>query len=222
MEGQYAQHHPQQYGGPAPFFHYHPDAPQDTRQQGHFAPQPQMPYVHHEGYPHHEQMIPIYHPQMQYQKPQQFHQLPMFHSQPLMTPVASPQPIQQKPTVLVQQESPFLFPLDTDCYAAPSTPPLSSSGSAVSSPPSACDILPTPIGGFPINANGIQGVKQGCEGEVFTEILASAEFTGPASPAMTPGEYGSSFSEPLTTFCTRRCRSEVAFCVTSSTLEGAV
>lgn len=187
MEGQYAQH-PQQYGGPAPFFYYHPEGPQDARQQGHFTPQPHaVPYGHHEQYVHHEQMMPLYTPQMQYQKPHQYQPMPAYNPQPLMTPVASPQPMTQKPTILVQQDSPYLFPLDTDCYA-PSTPPLSSSGSAISSPPSTCDVLPTPINGFPLKTEAIQGVKQGCEEEVFTEILASGEFNGSASPAMAPGK----------------------------------
>lgn len=105
----------------------------------------------------------------------------------MLTPVASPQPMYQKPTILVQQDSPYLFPLDTDCYA-PSTPPLSSSGSAVSSPPSTCDILPTPISGFPMKSESIEGVKKGCEDEVYGEILSAGEFTCPTSPALTPGK----------------------------------
>ncbi|MBE7180270.1 MAG: hypothetical protein INR71_03515 [Terriglobus roseus] len=188
MEGQYAQH-PHQYGGPSPFFYYHPEAQQEARPQGHFAPQPQnVRYVHQDQYMHHEQMMPLYAPSMQYQKPhasQQYQQMAAYSPQPLMTPVASPQPLIQKPTILVQQESPYLFPLDTDCYT-PSTPPLSSSGSAISSPPSTCDILPTPVHSFS-QGECLEGVKQGCEEEVYSEILAGGQFTGPASPAMTPG-----------------------------------
>jgi hypothetical protein len=96
-----------------------------------------------------------------------------------------------KPTICVQQqqqqESPYLFPLDTDCYA-PSTPPLSTSGSAVSSPPSTAEILPTPVNNV-FYAQGLEGVKTGCEDEVFSEILAGDNWTNTASPPMTPGTY---------------------------------
>jgi hypothetical protein len=137
--------------------------------------------------------IPIYTPNM-YQRPSsscshvQYQTISQQYGQPgLATPVQSPQPVCQKPTILVQHDSPYLFPLDTDCYA-PSTPPLSSSGSAISSPPSSAEILPTPVnGGF--HSQNIEGVKAGCEEEVFSEILASEEWTNSASPPMTPGTY---------------------------------
>lgn len=188
MEGQYAQQQ-MPYGTSAPFFYYHPDAPQDTRQQGHFASQPQgVHYTAHEQYMSHEQMVPLYAANVHYQKTQHFHPMAAYSSQPLMTPVASPQPIVQKPNGMISHESPYLFPLDTDCYT-PSTPPLSSSGSAISSPPSTCDILPTPVSGFPPSrTEGLEGVKQGCEEEVYSEILAGSDLSGPNSPAMTPGK----------------------------------
>jgi hypothetical protein len=91
----------------------------------------------------------------------------------------------QKPQILIQENEPYLFPLDTDCYA-PSTPPLSSSGSAVSTPPSSAEILPTPVNGHFV-PQGIEGVKTGCEEEVFSEILACDNWTNAVSPPVTPG-----------------------------------
>jgi hypothetical protein len=123
---------------------------------------------------------------MQYQ--QQMHQ---YGSQPLMTPVQSPQPMYQKPTILVQQESPYLFSLDTDCYA-PSTPPLSTSGSAVSSPPSSAEILPTPVTNTFYGQPGLEMMKGDRGEEVYSEILAGENWNHTASPPMTPGMFNSS------------------------------
>lgn len=116
--------------------------------------------------------------------PAHYVQMSQYHQQPLMTPVQSPQPMYQKPQIMLhQQDSPYLFPLDTDCYA-PSTPPLSTSGSAVSSPPSSAEILPTPV------YNNFQGhcmdVKPDCDDE-FAEMLANENWNNAASPPMTPG-----------------------------------
>jgi hypothetical protein len=48
--------------------------------------------------------------------------------------------------------------------------------------------LPTPVLPF-FAGEGIEGVKQGCEEEVFSEILApGAQWPGSASPPMTPGK----------------------------------
>lgn len=191
MEGPYAAH-PAQFVGQSPFFYYNPDPNPEARQHGHFTPHPHgLPYPA-AAMPGPEPM-PIYAPNM-YQRPSsscshvQYQAMAQQYGQPgLATPVQSPQPICQKPTILVQHESPFLFPLDTDCYA-PSTPPLSSSGSAISSPPSSAEILPTPVnGGF--HPQNIEGVKAGCEEEVFSEILVSEEWANTASPPMTPGTY---------------------------------
>lgn len=100
---------------------------------------------------HYQSDIPYYN-QMQYGQEQ-----PLYSSQPMMnmhqmattnafrgatmslTPIASPQPSQMKPTIIMQQGSPGLMPSDTrfighDLYSFPSTPPLSASGSTISSP----------------------------------------------------------------------------------------
>jgi 5-methylcytosine-specific restriction endonuclease McrA len=92
----------------------------------------------------------------------------------------------QKPTILIQpQDSPYLHPIDTDYKFTPATPPLSSSGSTISSPPSSCDILSTPLNDF-FPGEAMEGVKQGCEGEVFSEILSAGLEWRSATPPMTP------------------------------------
>ena len=108
--------------------------------------------------------------------------------------VASPRPMCQKPTILVQDNASHLLGLDTDCinsdmYAFPSTPALSASGSAMGSPPSTCEILPTPVNGNVFfGLENLEGVKQGCEGEVQSENLAGGDWTSMGSPPMTPGK----------------------------------
>jgi len=187
MEGHYATH-PSQFMGQPSFFYYNPDPHADNRQHGRFTPHPAhgLPYSH---------QLQSHDPAAYYtygERPasasshMHYHQMPQYHQQPLMTPLASPQPLYQKPTILVQQESPYLYPLETDCYA-PSTPPLSCSGSAVSSPPSACEILPTPVHAAFYANESFEGVKQGREEGVYSEILSGGEFTRSSSPPLTPG-----------------------------------
>lgn len=190
MEGAYAAH-PAQFVSQSPFFYYNPDPNPEARQHGHFTPHPHgLPYpvAPMAG----AEPIPIYHPQM-FSRPDsscsqvQYHAMPHpYGPQGLMTPVQSPQPICQKPQILIQEDSPYLYPLDTECHT-PSTPPLSSSGSAISSPPSSAEILPTPVNGGFIQPQNMEGVKAGCEEGVFSEILAGDDWTRAASPPMTPG-----------------------------------
>ncbi|KAL1882420.1 hypothetical protein Plec18167_002836 [Paecilomyces lecythidis] len=108
-----------------------------------------------------------------------------------MTPIASPQPSHLKPTILIQQSSPGLMPLDTrfvsaDFYGFPSTPPLSTTGSTISSPPSSCGTLHTPVNGSFFPMEKVEGVKEGCEGDVHTESLTNPDWSRAASPPMTP------------------------------------
>ncbi|KAL3450307.1 hypothetical protein BJX65DRAFT_11235 [Aspergillus insuetus] len=107
-----------------------------------------------------------------------------------MTPIASPQPSNFKAALAVHG-SPALMPLDTrfvnnEYYAFPSTPPLSTSGSSVSSPPSSTGTLHTPIHESFFTFDKVEGVKEGCEGDVHAEILANIDWQRSASPAMTP------------------------------------
>ena len=121
-----------------------------------------------------------------------YHAAPPYISQAMLTPAASPRPQYYKPTIFVQQDMPGLMPLDTDCHNYyPATPTLSASGSfsSVDSPPSA--YLPTPVNGVFFghqqNLTGYQAVKEGCESEVFSEVLAAGNWNvRPGSPPMTP------------------------------------
>ncbi|KAL9030178.1 MAG: hypothetical protein Q9196_001671 [Gyalolechia fulgens] len=106
------------------------------------------------------------------------------------TPVASPRPMHQRPNFLYHNECSPLS-LNTECgtpdlYVSPSTPPLSVSASTVNSPPSTCGILSTPVYGSGLSLECLQGVKEGCEGEVQTEILAGGDWTRCCSPPLTP------------------------------------
>jgi hypothetical protein len=97
-----------------------------------------------------------------------------------MTPAQSPQPIVQKPVIMIQDNS-ALLTLDTDCHM-PSTPALSASSSTVSSPPSSYEMMPTPTN----LSFALEGVKAGCEGDVLSENLAGGDFFRLASPPMSP------------------------------------
>ncbi|KAJ5095941.1 hypothetical protein NUU61_005297 [Penicillium alfredii] len=177
-----------------PSFAYYPDSSQ-PRQQGPYTGQPSD--------------VPYY-GQMQYSGAQRGTEQPVYSAQPVMnmhqmattnafrgatmnmTPIASPQPSQMKPAIIVQQGSPALLPLDTrfmstDLYGFPSTPPLSSSGSTISSPPSANGTLPTPVNDGSFGFEKVEGVKEGCETDVHTEILANPDWSRSGSPPMTPG-----------------------------------
>lgn len=106
----------------------------------------------------------------------------------MLTPVASPRPVYHKPTILVQKESPYLMPLDTECSDlrfAPSTPPLSSSASAISSPPSSCEGLLTPVNGGYFPQEPMEG-KPGSGEEAFSDLFAGEDWTRSVSPPMTP------------------------------------
>lgn len=187
------------------FAYYHAD-PASQRQHTHYPSHPsdmQQFYGQMQAFPQQQQ-----HPQHQPQQPQQpQHGLP---SQPMMnmhqmattnafrgtmnmTPVASPQPSQLKPTIIVQPGTSALMPLDTrfvsaDFYGFPSTPPLSTSGSSISSPPSTTGAQQTPVSDNFLSFGKVEGVKEGCEGEVHQEILGNAEWPRSNSPPMTPGK----------------------------------
>ncbi|KAF2769915.1 hypothetical protein EJ03DRAFT_86489 [Teratosphaeria nubilosa] len=187
--------------GQAPFFYYNPAPSPENRQHGHFTPHPHgLPMAVLPSSP--EYMMP-YQPQPQpqqvyQQRPQSagahmhYHAAPVYVSQPMLTPAASPRPQQNKPSILVQQDFHALMPINTDAQPYyPTTPTLSASGSfsSVDSPPSTCDILPAPANGVFFakqNLAGYPAVKEGCEEEVYTEVLAGGDWTRPGSPSMTP------------------------------------
>jgi 5-methylcytosine-specific restriction endonuclease McrA len=186
MDGSYPMQ-PSQAMGQSPFFYYNPDpSAENPRQHGHFTPQPYGQQAFQA-----QQQDALYPPHMMMKRPSSSNSMNGYpqtaYANHMLTPVASPQPMYQKPTILIQeQNSPYLHPIDTDftdVRFAPATPPLSSSGSNISSPPSTCEFLPTPVNGL---FEGIEGVKQGCEEEVFSEILAAGAEWRSASPPMTP------------------------------------
>lgn len=177
MEGSYPMHPAQAMQ--SPFFYYNPDPQgENARQHGHFTPHPSGQATFQPQNMYFQQRPSSANSHMAY--PQ------TAYASQMLTPVASPQPMYQKPTILIQpQDSPYLRPIETDFSYAPATPPLSSTGSNISSPPSVCDILPTPVNGF-FPGEGIEGVKQGCEEEVFSELLSTGVEWRSATPPMTP------------------------------------
>ena len=179
----------------SPFFYYSPNPSPENRQHGHFTPHPHgLPMAVVPSSPEH---MMAYHPHM-YQRPQsagiplQYQHVPAYMSQAMLTPAASPRAQHHKPTIFLHQESHGLVPLDTECRGYfPATPTLSASGSfsSMDSPPSTSGIIPTPVNGvfFPRpHLTGFQAVKEGCEEEVFTEVLSAGGWTRPGSPPMTP------------------------------------
>ncbi|KAI9880288.1 MAG: hypothetical protein M1830_004407 [Pleopsidium flavum] len=187
--------HPPQALGQSPFFYYNPDPSPDHRQHGHFSPHPNAlpsnaPFPQfHQPIPSQETTMP-FPPHMIYSRPSssssQSHMQSKvsYATQMAATPMASPRPLYQRPTILIQ-------PLDTECagsdvYFYPSTPPLSSSGSAISSPPLSCGVLPTPTNDAFFGRESFEGVKEGCESDVQSEILAGGDWTRSCSPPMTP------------------------------------
>lgn len=107
-----------------------------------------------------------------------------------VTPMASPRPMYQRPTILIQDHHTPRAMIESnahegDMYYYPSTPPLSASGSSISSP-SSCDILPTPMNTMFYGLEGFEGVKEGCEGEVQSENLAGSDWARCGSPPLTP------------------------------------
>lgn len=182
--------------GQPSFFYYTPDPHAEHRQHG--SP-PQQNDVFHDGLQMHHYQQQAYHYEMMiHGYPMMYPQLPsngpqMFKSQKPMLAMASPRPLLQKPAFLYQYEGQPLS-VDTECsnpemHAYPSTPPLSQSGSTVGSPPSTCGALPTPVTGAYMGLGNIEGVKEGCQGDVQSEILAGGDWTRSCSPPLTPGTW---------------------------------
>ncbi|KAI9796043.1 MAG: hypothetical protein M1833_006551 [Piccolia ochrophora] len=188
---------PAQAMGQAPFFYYNPDPKADHRQHGHFSPHPTGSSLN---------------AQVQ-QIQQHLHRVDTgAHNRPCssasqssgsghsafgpiqtsMATIATPRPTSQKPTILVQQDSPRLRPIDTDCggpdlFLFPSTPPLSTSGSVISTPPTTCGVLPTPVNGNAFfGLEDFEDYKRGDETEQQDDYLAGRDWAFMGSPPMTP------------------------------------
>lgn len=188
MEGQYPT-----AVGPNPFYYYQPDH-SDQRQHGHFTPHAQHPQ--YSGpvalYPELLKPLPSSHmthfpmAQSSPQTPTYPPHLRSAYPQLMPTPLASPQPLHRRPTILIDSQAASLHPLNTDC--GPATPALSLSGSSDGSPPSTCGFLPTPVNGPCPSPESLVGVKQGCEVDVLSEILAGGDFQRCQSPPLTPSK----------------------------------
>lgn len=157
--------------GQAPYF-YH-----DVRRQ-HFQSHPAM---QHMMYP----AVPSLPSTPMYSRPNSACSQPqgptLYSNAPanMMTPMASPQPLTQKPTIMVETEI-----RDGDMYY-PATPPLSTSGSVVGSPNSA-DVLQTPMNPMFSGLDGVNGLK-----EAFQPTNAFAvDWAHAASPPLSPCECG--------------------------------
>lgn len=168
----------------APFFHYSPESSHDNRQQGYFHS--------HSGLPHQMGVFPVV-PTLPstpiYSRPGSSSSQPPMHpkSYPAvlgmpatLTPMASPQPISHKPAMIALQTD---LSEGTGPYY-PSTPPLSSSGSVISSPGS-CDMLQTPLNPM---FSGLDG-KAVCEIDGQLETFPQLDWSSCASPPMTPGKF---------------------------------
>ncbi|KAM7222350.1 hypothetical protein V8F06_002377 [Rhypophila decipiens] len=163
----------------APFFHYHPESNQDKRQQGYFHPHPLQHQMAMFPVVPTVPSTPIYSRPSSSSSQQQMHHKPfagMMGMPSTMTPMASPQPIHK----------PVMIALQTDLNDAhglyyPTTPPLSSSSSVISSPGS-CDMLQTPLNPM---FSGLDG-KAGCEVDGQLETFPQLDWSHCASPPMTP------------------------------------
>lgn len=192
---------PAQTSGQPSFFYYNPDTRAEHRQHGHFSPHPNAvqdgvpaQQFNYQGF--HHQMIHGQSPTMCHRPSSSGSHVylqpkPHLATQPALTLLASPRPLHQKPSFLYQHDNQQLS-LDTDCslpdfYAQPTTPPLSVSSSTASSPPSTCGALPTPVSVPFFALENIEGVKEGCESDVKSEILAGGDWTRSYSPPLTPG-----------------------------------
>ena len=171
---------PQPIGQPS-FFYYNPESGNDHRQHGHFS---QHPSAGHEDVPVQKSQPSYYYPGMMHCLPQMMY--PQMPPQPV---TMTPQPVQ--PKAILASSEPSSLTLNTQCHssdAEPCTPALSSGRSGSSSPPSSCGMMPTPTMSPFFVQSIIEGVKEGCEGDVKNEILAGGEFTRACSPPLTPGE----------------------------------
>lgn len=187
MEAQYAVH-PASLSVQAPCYLYEHELDQHQRQLA-----SQMSSI--------QSSLPLY--TAQPQQNQQEHQQQQQSIYPPLAPkggfeamhanqIASSQPTGLKPTIVVQHESQSVLSLDTrfanpDFYQFPSTPPLSTSGSTISSPPSSCGMVQTPMDGSFFSIEKLDGAKEGCDAGVSSESLAKPDWARSESPPLTPG-----------------------------------
>ncbi|KAH8885145.1 hypothetical protein GQ53DRAFT_660560 [Thozetella sp. PMI_491] len=174
---------------PASFFYYSPDPNPENRQHGHFTshPGPQFHQFQYQQQLHHQQLlptVPVLPSTPIYSRPSSScSQPPMQHPKAFssvpssMTPMASPQPMtHMRPTIMLETE----MKREQEAYY-PSTPPLSSSGSVISSPGS-CDMLQTPLNPMFSGMDGVEGKQTVAKLETFPNL----DWSSCASPPLTP------------------------------------
>ncbi|AEO54335.1 hypothetical protein MYCTH_2296807 [Thermothelomyces thermophilus ATCC 42464] len=173
-----------QQSGPA-FFFYNPDTSSESRQHGHFLPQQ---HLQQHSALQQMQMLPVVPPLPStpiYSRPGSSSSQPPLLPKGLtsaptlpstLTPVASPMPIAPKPTIVLDTEL-----CESEGLGSPLTPPLSTSGSAISSPGS-CDMLQTPLNPM---LSGLDG-KEACGSDGDLESFPSFDWSACASPPLTP------------------------------------
>lgn len=179
-----------------PFMFYNPS---EHSQHGHFSTHPN---IIHENLPTRPYQQPDQYEVMHNQQHAVYHRVSPSGAHLYLQPRSfSPQPPKWPSPHMVHQKHPLLYQpegqhlqLDTACNApdviiSPSTPPLSVTGSNTSSPPSTCGVIQTPVSSAYYPIANIEGVKEGCEGEVKSEILAGGDWTRSCSPPLTPGTY---------------------------------
>jgi hypothetical protein len=178
----------------AAFFYYTPEATAEGRQQGRFIPQmPMLPVV--PPLP----STPVYsrpgsscsQPPLLPKAPSNSSNTAAPTSAPMMTvlpsaltPLASPVPISIKPTIVLDTE---FGDVDGLSVYSPATPPLTSSASSsvINSPSSCAEALQTPLNPM---FSGLDGKDFGdLDGEL--EPFPTLDWSGCASPPLTPGEY---------------------------------
>ena len=181
----------------ASFFYYNPEMSAESRQHALFTPHPSVPLPSAQIYQFQQPMCGqevVASQTMMNGRPSSAGSQNLMPSalpmQTAMTPIVSPRPTHQKPAMLFTEGRPLAVDtqcLDEDGYVYPATPPLSISGSNVSSPPMSSGVLPTPT--YPVFfGENIEGVKEGCEGDVKSEILAGEDWARLGSPPLTPGK----------------------------------
>jgi len=168
------------------FFFYSPDPNPEGRQHGRFIPQTHQAAA----FQQHMAMLPIV-PTLPstpvYSRPgssssQQPMMVKAFTSAPILpstlTPVASPQPMHYRPIIALDTGL-----SDVDSLYSPTTPPLSCSGSAMSSP-GTCDMLQTPLNPMFSGLDGLETKERCDDGQL--ESFPSLDWSSCASPPLTP------------------------------------
>ncbi len=151
------------------FFYYSPDPNPENRQHGHFITHPQQVSV----FP----VVPTLPSTPVYSRPNSScSQLLPKTFAGVPAHMASPQPLAHRPTIVLDTDL-----AETEGLYYPSTPPLSTSSSVISSPGS-CDMLATPLNPM---FSGFEGINDECN--VDTEQFPVLDWSSCVSPPLTPG-----------------------------------